>query len=386
MVAEWKQLELKIKFLTPAFPGDAEQKVRWRTPPFKALLRQWWRVAYAQKEGYDKVNVVQMREAEGKLFGNAWLEKQSGRDKEADFSKSLVRLRLSKWELGTRNWWPQIAPQEQIAHPELTRPPGGRISPYLYLGYGPLDDKQGLARSPAIAPGDQATLALALPANEAELIEAAVGLMHLYGTVGGRSRNGWGSFVIEGPDQMPWGGLAQLPIRAWEDALAFDWPHVIGKDKHGPLIWQTGEYQDWRGAMRALAIVRLGVRTQFVFSSAPPHQEPQQRHWLSYPITRHTCEPWGRQRRLPNSLRFKVRPAADAGRFVGVIYHMPCLPPPDFGPQKAAIVRTWEAVHRLLDEMSDEPSPRTYKSIGHSLRRQQLKPWLDQVHLKRIAR
>ncbi len=36
-----------VRFLTPAFLGDAEQNGRWRTPPFKAQLRQWWRVAYA---------------------------------------------------------------------------------------------------------------------------------------------------------------------------------------------------------------------------------------------------------------------------------------------------------------------------------------------------
>ncbi|PZP56463.1 MAG: hypothetical protein DI596_10305, partial [Azospira oryzae] len=36
-----------VRFLTPAFLGDAEQNARWRTPPFKHLLREWWRVAYA---------------------------------------------------------------------------------------------------------------------------------------------------------------------------------------------------------------------------------------------------------------------------------------------------------------------------------------------------
>jgi len=115
MVTQWRQLELTIKFLTPAFLGDAEQKGRWRTPPFKALLRQWWRVAYAQKEGYDRVEIAKMREEEGKLFGNAWLEKGSG----ADYSKSLVRLRLSKWAAGQKgqdaSWQPM--PQEQIVHP-----------------------------------------------------------------------------------------------------------------------------------------------------------------------------------------------------------------------------------------------------------------------------
>ena len=34
-----------LRFLTPAFLGNADQNGQWRTPPIKALLRQWWRVA-----------------------------------------------------------------------------------------------------------------------------------------------------------------------------------------------------------------------------------------------------------------------------------------------------------------------------------------------------
>jgi hypothetical protein len=42
-----KRLAYILTFLTPAFLGAAEQSGRWRTPPVKALLRQWWRVVWA---------------------------------------------------------------------------------------------------------------------------------------------------------------------------------------------------------------------------------------------------------------------------------------------------------------------------------------------------
>lgn len=42
-----QELTYKVTFTTPAFLGNAEQSAQWRTPPFKALLRQWWRVVYA---------------------------------------------------------------------------------------------------------------------------------------------------------------------------------------------------------------------------------------------------------------------------------------------------------------------------------------------------
>ena len=38
-------MKYEAHFLTSVFLGNAEQSGQWRTPPFKALLRQWWRVA-----------------------------------------------------------------------------------------------------------------------------------------------------------------------------------------------------------------------------------------------------------------------------------------------------------------------------------------------------
>ncbi len=48
-----RELTYQVGFNTPAFLGNAEQQAQWRTPPFKALLRQWWRVVKAPEVGYD---------------------------------------------------------------------------------------------------------------------------------------------------------------------------------------------------------------------------------------------------------------------------------------------------------------------------------------------
>ena len=40
-------LHYTLSFNTPAFLGNAEQQAQWRTPPIKALIRQWWRVVKA---------------------------------------------------------------------------------------------------------------------------------------------------------------------------------------------------------------------------------------------------------------------------------------------------------------------------------------------------
>ncbi len=67
-------------------------------------------------------------------------------------------------------------------------------------------------------------------------------------------------------------------------------------------------------------------------------------------VTTHGVKTWGGNARLPNSLRFKVRPApGNPQQLVGVIFHVPCLPPPAFQPDLRAIERVWQTVHALLD-------------------------------------
>jgi len=341
-----KQLEYKVSFNTPAFLGNAEQQGQWRTPPFKALMRQWWRVAYAEAHRYPQ-STVAMRREEGLLFGHAWLE--SDRDEQGRAvaaRKSAVRIRLDKWEIGKQRTWEPLA---TVSHHEVKFPVGSD----LYLGYGPLTLPRGskqpqLKNNAAIQVGESATLSIALPDEQAAHVECALWLMDRYATAGGRSRNGWGSFSITPLNGTP--ALAgATTLRPWRDALALDWPHALGQDEKGALIWQTRPFDDWKPLMRELAVIKIGLRTQFKFPNAePPHPQALERHWLSYPITRHSTRAFDRNARLPNSLRFKVRKTAE-GKLVGVIFHVPCLPPPEFKPNPRVIESVWQRVHSFLD-------------------------------------
>jgi len=145
-----------VRFITPAFLGDAEQNGAWRTPPFKALLRQWWRIAAAQSHGYDH---HKLRETEGRLFGNAWLD--------GDFRQSQFKLRLSRWDRGKLGKWPADDPK--ITHPEVKNKHAGKIQPVgmqLYMGYGPLVFQKGataLKAGAAIQVNESADLSLLFP-------------------------------------------------------------------------------------------------------------------------------------------------------------------------------------------------------------------------------
>jgi CRISPR-associated protein Cmr1 len=334
-----------FSFSNPAFLGDAEQSGAWRTPPIKALLRQYWRVVYVSRRNFQADVSAMMRQEEARLFGHA--------DDEGA-NRSLVRLRLDSWRKGAQTQWQSLP---KVEHPEVKDRHTGKLRPVgsdLYLGFGPLEYSNGstnLKKNAAIQAGESAIFRLAYPEQNGTLLEQALWLMDRYGTLGGRSRNGWGSFSLQPQDDQSLTGT--LPLRNWQECLDRDWPHTIGKDQSGALIWKTSPQADWKGVMTALAKIRIGLRTQFIFpNEAPPHRNALPRHWLSYPITKHSTLAFPRDARLPNSMRFKVR-RAEGNRFIGVIFHVPCLPPLGFKPDRDAIERVWQQTHRFLDNSND---------------------------------
>lgn len=348
-----KTRQLQIQLHTPAFLGDATQSGRWRTPPFKAQLRQWWRVAYAAQQQF-AVNVREMRDIEGLLFGHAWLEEDRDEDNnKVAARKSLVRIRLSRWDEGLLKSWQSA---NKVNHPEV-----GMVDSNLYMGYGPVLLPRGsreptLKSNAAIQAKEDAQLAIAFPDEHAITLDQALQLMNLYGTVGGRSRNGWGSYSLQRIDgvETP---TSSTPTQALAKCLSMDWPHALGADSQGALLWQTLPHKDWAGLMRTLAEIKIKLRTQaaFKFPHAQPDGQVHDRHWLSYPITRHDVNDWKRKNlRLPNQLRFKVRETDDG--LVGVIFHMPHLPPAEFRPDPKTLESIWRTVHSHLGAY-EKPTP-----------------------------
>lgn len=338
-----KTLRCGLRLTSPAFLGDAEQNGRWRTSPFKALLRQWWRVVYSADHEH-RVDVAAMRRDEGRVFGTVDDEPR----------RAQVRMRLSTWSAGQLKSWSGLE-ASGVQHPEVGDR-GAAVGPHLYLGFGPLAyDKAtratALKKNAALDAGEAATLDLAYPDGaEAGRIEQALKLVGAYGTLGGRSRNGWGSLsLMPGGDGWAPAASRGLPLNDWRRALEHDWPHALGSDG-APLVWESAAFSDWQATMRQLAEVKIALRTRFKFASGRNAPHPEDRHWLSYPVTNHSVAAWDRAKlRLPNTLRFKLRPTAD-NKVVGVVFHMPCLPPPAFRPDPKAIENVWQRVHAFLDD------------------------------------
>jgi len=359
-------LTYQVTFNTPAFLGNAEQQAQWRTPPFKALLRQWWRVVKAPDVDYDH---HQLRQLESTLFGSAADCPDAGRS-----GRSQVQLRLSSWDMGRMAELPRMATQQ---HDEVKR--NGQVVPVgtaVYLGFGPVTST---AMRPAIAPDTPAvTFKLRCPTSETSTLRKAMQLAAWFGSMGSRARNGWGSLHIEGEGVLGIEGLCdsklaeQAPLRslnsALTDRLAADWPHALGLcDDARPAVWRvfaektTREgrpyyqgFKDWKSVLEKLAALKIGFRTQFKLSSGAPHSQVEDRHVLAYPVTNHGLAGLPNAR-LASQMRFKVAKNKD-GQYFGLITHLPCAMPQAFfnhstvrPPEIGHQIEVWQQVHHFLN-------------------------------------
>lgn len=328
-----KTQTLAIKLLAPAFLGDAAQSGVWRTPPLKALLREWWRVAAAPTHAYDH---SELRSTEGTLLGNAWLEGHE--------SQSKVRMALKHWDAGKMT---SVSDEGKVPHSEVGRPVGSQ----LYLGYGPLiyDKTSGtkIKNGAALQAKETNELALAWPDVESG-IPHALQLAHWFGTIGGRSRNGWGSIDL-GLEALTKDHSQLIAVeRDIRECLKLDWPHAIGKDDKGTLIWESSaSFDDWQKAITFLAKTKIGFRTDLKFTGGKLHPQPQERHIIAYPVTNHDVSGWGGNTRLANQLRFKLF-LDPQKKLRARIYHTPHKNPLDVGQINELGV--WKKIHAWLDD------------------------------------
>ncbi len=346
-----KEIELEIGFTTPAFLGNANQDSQWRTPPFKALLRQWWRVVKAKEVACDYKKLLV---AENELFGKAADEGKS--------TKSLLRIRLNNWNLGKLD---KMTRSETVKHPEVKDNKGqvGAIGANLYLGYGPITTKGIKNESNAITPvNESATIWLGFPDQFHEEITQTIHLMSWFGTLGSRSRNGWGSMVINKPIGMDLKPLNHKNLmeycRNFSACIASDWANAVGKDTNGPLVWQTEPKGTWEEVMKELAEVKIAFRTHFKFDGGGTHQDTQKRHVISYPVTKYDLSGLKNNARLANQIRFKVEKTT-TGAYRAIIFHMPCRAPDDsflekLSPQNQKLFKdyektVWPEIHKVLD-------------------------------------
>lgn len=368
--------DYQIRFNCPGFLGDAEQQSVWRTPPFKALLQHWWRIVVAKQYGYDW---QQVREAEGRLFGHAWLRNSD----QAWAMRSRIRIKLEHQKAGELKRWVDSPANNRITHPEVKDKNTGKLrllAPEMYLAYGPLHFKGGLVHAPAINVNEQNRLTLIYPESEQTTFNQTLQLIHWFGALGGRSRNAWGSVELKAdvgaaplcPSENT-SRLAEFQdntvllnsgadltqfSRPLEDCLSQEWPHAIGSDDEGLLIWQTPERNNWQLVMKDLAQTKIKFRTDLSFSNARPGGF-EKRHLLAYPVTNHKVNAWDNNGRLVNQIRFKI--IRSGQNFSGIIFHLPCAISKKMteelennAPSIPQQIEIWQSVHQSLNNLKEQ--------------------------------
>jgi CRISPR-associated protein Cmr1 len=213
---------------------------------------------------------------------------------------------------------------------------------------------RGLRHKRAISPIQPVKLLLGFPEQEEMTMTKTIDLIQVFGTLGGRSRNGWGSIVFQdGGLRDAWTVLHDRNsfvkmARQLGECMHLEWPHALGQGEDGRLlVWRTQSMATWAEVMKELARIKIAFRTSLKFTGA----SPEERHVLAYPVTNHEVSAWHKENvRIPNQLRFKVIRAQQG--FVGLAFHLPCRLPGTLSPTFPVPnqIQVWEKVHAKLDK------------------------------------
>ncbi len=214
-----KHRTFQLETTTPLFSSGAEQsEFELRPPSFKGLLRFWWRAYFWGQHPGDaspKKIQQQMKEREGELFGTA---SDNGR-------KSRFSLRLS----GQQELHGTTGPFPKRLVKASSSPKSFRINILEYLAYGTYEYQRGKGNvftHPYLPVHSEFSMKFSFAGNPSETHErqllTALYLLSAFGSMGAKSRNGFGSFQIktltERPDLLKQFSLAApFPSREFLD-------------------------------------------------------------------------------------------------------------------------------------------------------------------------
>lgn len=245
----------------------------------------------------------------------------------------------------------------------------GQVRSDVYLGFGPVkppsrrDNRPSvsLKNPPAINTSTSESAKLTIVTPEDFPIDEIIHLIQWFGTLGSRSRNGWGSIYF---DDINSNYESLQPFyRCLSDCLQLDWAHAIGMTDNRPLIWRTEQYSDWQEVIEVLADIRVKVRRVAKDNEFVKPDNVGGIHLLGYPAGKKWALPMldDKNARLANQLRFKVIKNNNA--LCGLIFHLPHKFPGDlqnnFNDEQRRWIdnnelTVWQRIHESLDNMTDK--------------------------------
>lgn len=204
-----KDMEVTLKFITPAFIGGADNKnlAEFRLPTLKGLLRFWWR-AYQDGSG----DLSKLRKDEATRFGSTE-------------AKSEIQL----YQLGPDPQWEKSLKDQ--------------ILPLVYMGYGPIRWDPGVRKNrylrPSINPGEAVKVGFRLrngDRNAMSALQNSLWLLTHMGGAGSRSRRGFGSMQCTDPvgfDSLPLLEVKATTVEQFENELEAGLQSILLKPRAG---------------------------------------------------------------------------------------------------------------------------------------------------------
>lgn len=368
-----EELTFDVEFITPAFLGGADGNAEIRTAPFKSLLRRWWRIVNGN------LSPEELWKKESELFGSTEKDMASGKI----FGKSKVVLKIIDYSVEFQKTRQLRFADKAIKHPEVKKP----IEFEVYLGMGPVFWNKDLEKSEykflpileylpeskffdssskteKINPErhSRISFSLAVPKTEKDCFLKILTYINYFGTIGSRSRNGWGSVIIKnivlnGAEAQELLSVKDIKESAtdWQELINKNcvkrYPSAIAKDEKGLLCWRTPQRDSWDRAMFDAAELYSKVRTYFKFDKNENFDKNedilQERYLLGYPVTHHKYAKWSvKNVRLPSELCIKIY--FYQGKYNAQITHIPNLIPlTGFSVEEQKHI--WKKVHDFFD-------------------------------------
>ncbi len=206
-----KKVIFHFETVTPMFLGDAETNMpeprTARTAPIKGALRFWWRAmnAHLVEKKNNKWDYSKLKEYESAIFGGTDSPKAQ---------KSKVLIRIINSQLSVPNNFKELENQSKKTLPihNLQKNKTEQVNAIRYLGFGLYDfkDKEKnryyvegswdlLCEYPE---GDIITeiQKKEVTINIEKELQIAFSMLNLFGTLGSKARNGFGSIQISSKD------------------------------------------------------------------------------------------------------------------------------------------------------------------------------------------
>lgn len=316
-----ENMEIEVEFLTPTFLGGADKRAEIRSAPFKSLIRQWWRIVNGH------LSPAELFKLENDFFGSAG---KSG----AIASSVKVRVISISGDITTLN--DLNKKENNIQIPKLNGEKQN-INAFLYLGYGPVASKDGFVNF--ITPGKKVTLYLEFPKKTEEMILNVLHHAHYFGSIGSRSRNGWGAFSFASKN-YDFSEPVKIKATSLENSFCEKkYPWTFAKDQNGLLCWETAPFKDWKHVLREMAMVYATLRY-----NTRSIENINTRAILGYPLKK-AIQIKGIDR-MPKQLRMTVIKCSEGLK--GLFFHLPYMTPVKFNTVNDQN-KLWKDIHEALD-------------------------------------